>query len=193
MMKQSKKKKSKAARNGNAGKAFENEQKALKELLEVFGSVSLEEAASAYREAGKDPNKAAEILSKRAVLEDQSAASSSSGGNYDVGSCSSSSTNASEVFGVARNFLEVEFKQKSKPKMKKVIASAGTVSSMLGKDYVRSIPKKTSSKLNVYEENWSKEEAEQFLCSMLGDDCELNLAVVSDVLCELLAISSLYS
>ncbi|KAL8525761.1 hypothetical protein ACS0TY_015121 [Phlomoides rotata] len=176
----SKKKKSRAGRHG---KALENEQKALKELLEAFSSVSLEEAASAYREAGKDPNRAADILCKRAVMEDQSAASSTSGGNYEVGSCSGSSTNASEVFGVARNFLEVEFKEKSKPKkMKKVIASAGTVSTMLGKDYVRSIPKKKSSKF--HEQNWSKEEAEQFLCSMLGDDCELNLAVVSDVLCQ---------
>ena len=28
------------------------------------------------------------------------------------------------------------------------------------------------------------EEAEQFLCSMLGDDTELSMAVVKDVLCE---------
>jgi hypothetical protein len=29
-----------------------------------------------------------------------------------------------------------------------------------------------------------KEEAEQFLCSMLGNDCELSMGVVRDVLCK---------
>jgi hypothetical protein len=29
-----------------------------------------------------------------------------------------------------------------------------------------------------------REKAEQFLSSMLGDDCELSMAVVRDVLCE---------
>ncbi|KAL0289941.1 UNVERIFIED_CONTAM: SMR domain-containing protein [Sesamum calycinum] len=148
-----------------------------------FASVSVEEAASTYREAASDLSKAAEIPTTSAVLEEQSATCSSSSRNYDAGS--SSSSNASEVFGVANNFLQDGFKQKSKHKLKKVVASAGTVSTVLGKDYVRSIPKKVSSKMKGFrEENWSKEEAEQFLCSMLGDDCELSLAVVSDVLCQ---------
>ena len=30
----------------------------------------------------------------------------------------------------------------------------------------------------------NKEEAEQFLCSMFGDECELSMAVVRDVLCQ---------
>ncbi|KAI3461657.1 hypothetical protein Pfo_018320 [Paulownia fortunei] len=187
-MKQSKKKKrSRVSRNGNAENhaemADEKEQRILKNLLEAFGSVSVAEAASAYREANRDPNKASEILTKSAALEDQSTTCSSSSGNYDVGS--SSSSNASEVFGDANKFTQDGFKQKSKPKLKKVVASAGTVSTVLGKDYVRSIPKKGSSKLTgFHEESWSKEEAEQFLCSMLGDDCELSLAVISDVLCQ---------
>ncbi|KAK4384616.1 SMR domain-containing protein [Sesamum angolense] len=187
-MKQSKKKKrSRASSKGNAenhGKiADEKEQGILKNLLEGFASVSVEEAASTYREAASDLSKAAEIPTTSAVLEEQSATCSSSSRNYDAGS--SSSSNASEVFGVANNFLQDGFKQKSKHKLKKVVASAGTVSTVLGKDYVRSIPKKVSSKMKGFrEENWSKEEAEQFLCSMLGDDCELSLAVVSDVLCQ---------
>ncbi|KAK6122140.1 hypothetical protein DH2020_044119 [Rehmannia glutinosa] len=187
-MKQSKKKKrSKVSRNGNAENhakiADEKEQRILKNLLEAFGSVSVEEAASAYAEVNRDPNKAAEVLPKSAAPEDQSTTCSSSSGNYDVGSSSSSSV--SEVFGDPNNFIQDGFKQKSKPKLKKVIASAGTVSTVLGKDYVRSIPKKGSSKLKgFHEERWCKEEAEQFLCSMLGDDCELSFAVVSDVLCQ---------
>ncbi|KAL0434677.1 UNVERIFIED_CONTAM: SMR domain-containing protein, partial [Sesamum radiatum] len=185
-MKQSKKKKrSRASSKGNAENhgmiADEKEQGILKNLLEGFASVSVEEAASTYREADRDQSKAAEIPTTSAVLEEQSTTCSSSSRNYDAGS--SSSSNASEVFGVANNFLQDGFKQKSKHRLKKVVASAGTVSTVLGKDYVRSIPKKVSSKTKGFrEENWSKEEAEQFLCSMLGDDCELSLAVVSDVL-----------
>ncbi|KAF9621940.1 hypothetical protein IFM89_029160 [Coptis chinensis] len=30
----------------------------------------------------------------------------------------------------------------------------------------------------------NEEEAEQFLCSMLGDDCDLSMVVVRDVLCQ---------
>ncbi|KAK6145257.1 hypothetical protein DH2020_022077 [Rehmannia glutinosa] len=191
-MKQSKKKKrSKVSINGNAENhakiADEKEQRILKNLLEAFGSVSVEEAASAYAEVNRDPNKAAEVLPKSAAPEDQSTTCSSSSGNYDVGSSSSSSV--SEVFGDPNNFIQDGFKQKSKPKLKKVIASAGTVSTVLGKDYVRSIPKKGSSKLKgFHEERWCKEEAEQFLCSMLGDDCELSFAAL-DVLLEMSASS----
>lgn len=188
-MKQSKKKnRSRASRKGSSENQAQNadkkEQRVLKNLLETFASVSLEEAASAYREAKGDQSKAAEILTKSEALENLSTTCSSSSGNYDVGSSSSSSV--SDVFGDANNILQDGFMQRSKPKLKKVIASAGTVSTMLGKDYVRSIPKKGSSKWNgVHEEGWNKEEAEQFLCSMLGDDCELSLAVVRDVLCTL--------
>ncbi|KAL7081994.1 hypothetical protein ACP275_14G073300 [Erythranthe tilingii] len=178
-MKQAKKKnKSRVSRKGNtenhAQTADQKEQRALKNLLEVFVTLSVEEVSSAYREAKGDESKAAEILVKVEAMEDLSTTCSSSSGNYDVGS--SSSSNASDVFGY-------EFKQKNKSK--KVVASAGTVSAMLGKDYVRSVSKKGSSKLKgFHEESWSKEEAEQFLCSMLGDDCELSLALVSDVLCQ---------
>nr|KYP76137.1 hypothetical protein KK1_020362 [Cajanus cajan] len=66
---------------------------------------------------------------------------------------------------------------------KKVVASTGTVSTVLGKEYVR--------RDNVRDKGFSgnggvfdMEEAEQFLCSMLGNDCDLNLAIVRDVFCE---------
>ncbi|KAL0294102.1 UNVERIFIED_CONTAM: hypothetical protein Sradi_6902600 [Sesamum radiatum] len=73
-MKQSKKKKrSRASSKGNAenhGKiADEKEQGILKNLLEGFASVSVEEAASTYREAASDLSKAAETPTTSAVLE----------------------------------------------------------------------------------------------------------------------------
>lgn len=174
----SRKKKSRAARNGNAEthakRSGENGQKSEKNAVEAFASMSLGEA----------PIRAAEIPEKAAVMEDQSTTCSSSNGSYEMGSCSSSSSNASDMFGLGNG----ELKQKSRPKMKRVVATAGTVSNMLGKDYVRSVPKREAWKSNGFlDENWSKD-AEQFLCSMLGDDCELSLAVVSDVLCELFVI-----
>lgn len=194
-MKQSKKKKrSRASGKGNA--ANENEKAILKNLLEAFAGVSMEEAASAWREANGDPKKAAEILASSVALEDQSTTCSSSNGTFDVGSSSSSngvyevgsssSSNASMLFGDGNDLLQDGVKQKGKPKCKKVVASAGSVSTILGGDYVRSTPKKGSTKLKgFYEESW-REEAAQFLCSMLGDDCELSLDIVSDVLCEFL-------
>ncbi|KAG6401384.1 hypothetical protein SASPL_138240 [Salvia splendens] len=179
----SRKKKSRAARNGNAEthakRSGENGQKSEKNAVEAFASMSLGEA----------PIRAAEIPEKAAVMEDQSTTCSSSNGSYEMGSCSSSSSNASDMFGLGNGFRqEEELKQKSRPKMKRVVATSGTVSNMLGKDYVRSVPKREAWKSNGFlEENWSKE-AELFLCSMLGDDCELSMAVVSDVLCELFVI-----
>ncbi|XP_042015142.1 SMR domain-containing protein At5g58720-like [Salvia splendens] len=175
----SRKKKSRAARNGNAEthakRSGENGQKSEKNAVEAFASMSLGEA----------PIRAAEIPEKAAVMEDQSTTCSSSNGSYEMGSCSSSSSNASDMFGLGNGFRqEEELKQKSRPKMKRVVATSGTVSNMLGKDYVRSVPKREAWKSNGFlEENWSKE-AELFLCSMLGDDCELSMAVVSDVLCQ---------
>ncbi|KAK4483087.1 hypothetical protein RD792_010264 [Penstemon davidsonii] len=195
-MKQSKKKKrSRVSKKGDScnpvpscKSADGEEQKVLKILMEAFASASLEEAASAYKEADGDPDKAAEILSKVVDSTDQEDQSTCTTSSSSIGNCivgSSSSSNASDVFGDANDFLGDGFKQKSKPKSKKVIAVAGTVSAVLGKDYVRSTPTKSSSKLKEFhKESWSIDEAEQFLCSMLGEECELSLAVVSDVLCQ---------
>ncbi|XP_073139221.1 SMR domain-containing protein At5g58720 isoform X2 [Henckelia pumila] len=162
----------------------EKDQRNLRNLLMAFSSVSLEEVHTAYKEAKGDPDVAAIILAnvvESAAREDQSTTCSSSSGNDYVGS--SSSSFASEIFGDANEFPQVGFNRKSKPKSKKVIAAAGTVSTVLGKDYVRSTPKKGPSNLKgFHEESLNRKEAEQFLCSMLGEECELSLALVSDVL-----------
>ncbi|KAL3518064.1 hypothetical protein ACH5RR_020653 [Cinchona calisaya] len=166
---------------------IEGEKKVIETLVAAFGSVSFEEAEVAYKEAKGDANKAVEILMNFFVEESPSedhstACSSSSSGNFvsgsGSGSGSSGSSFASEVFAeasVGRNGV-----RNQKGRQKKVVATAGIVSTMLGKDYVRSVPKKSSSKSKG---SWSKEEAEEFVYSMLGDDCELGMPVVSDVLC----------
>lgn len=168
----------------------EKDQGNLRNLLMAFSSVSLEEVHTAYEEAKGDPDVAAKILAnvvESAARQDQSTTSSSSSGNDNVGS--SSSSFASEVFGDANEFQQVGFNWKSKPKSKKVIAAAGTVSTVLGKDYVRSTPKKGPSKLKgFHEESLNRKETEKFLCSMLGEECELSLAIVSDVLAKLFVI-----
>ncbi|KAA8549407.1 hypothetical protein F0562_001120 [Nyssa sinensis] len=122
----------------------------LKNLMEAFASVSLEEAASAYREADGDPNKAAVILQGLAENgKDQTVMSSCSSGT----SGSSSSSCSSDVFAGAN------------------------------------CDRNPGSLGRVLEGGWSNgpvsiEDAEQFLSSMLGDGCELSMAVVKDVLCQ---------
>ncbi|KAJ0765283.1 putative Smr domain-containing protein [Helianthus annuus] len=67
----------------------------------------------------------------------------------------------------------------------KVVAATGMVSSVLGKDYV--FGKRGVSKLKGLSGDGggvSYDDAEQFLCSMLGDDCELGMSLVKDVLCQ---------
>lgn len=80
----------------------------------------------------------------------------------------------------------VDYKGYKGKKQKRVIAATGTISTVLGKDYVRSSLKRDSRNkfMELDHGRISQQEAEQFLCSMLGDECELNMAVVRDVFCE---------
>ena len=164
-----------------AGNENEEEEKrkrsVLEALVEAFSLSSIREASMAYEIAGGDPDRASEILRKGSSdrFEDSfscfSYGSSSSGGSSGGGGSSSCSG------------LELGSKGGRQQK-KKVVASTGTVSTVLGKEYVRrnNIRNKGFSSNEVFE----MEEAEQFLCSMLGDDSDINLAVVRDVLCEYL-------
>lgn len=77
-------------------------------------------------------------------------------------------------------------------KQKAVAVSAGMVSNFLRKDYVVRHGRRGSA--GVEEEvkvkgvaGMTKDGAEQFLCSVLGDDSDLHLGVVRDVLCRLLS------
>lgn len=175
MKHQKKKKRSKATKNGGVGKGADvsaggkkDEQKVLETLLE----------ASVPVQANEDSNKDAEIVGNMVESAEERSTTSSC---WNVGS--SSCTSTSEV-SVEDQCFENGVRQKSK--MKKVVASAGTVSALLGKDYMMSVPKKSSSRLKGFSNGdfFSKEDAEQFLCSMLGEECELSLAVVRDVFCK---------
>ncbi|XP_031112668.1 SMR domain-containing protein At5g58720-like [Ipomoea triloba] len=182
MKQQKRKKRSKATKSGGAGKGADvsaedgdkkDERKVLETLLEASISV---QADSAYKEA--NVNKDAEIVGNLAESAEERSTTSSC---WNVGS--SSCTSTSEV-SVEDQCFQNGVRQKSK--MKRVVASAGTVSSLLGKDYMMSVPKKSSSRLKGCSngEFFSKEDAEQFLCSMLGEECQLSLAVVRDVFCQ---------
>ncbi|CAA7410117.1 unnamed protein product [Spirodela intermedia] len=72
-------------------------------------------------------------------------------------------------------------------KQKKVVASTGLVANVISKEYGGSVSAERGKRSecsrpkrpwNVY---YSQEEAEEFLCSMLGGSCDLDPAVVKDV------------
>ncbi|CAM8970402.1 unnamed protein product [Rhodiola kirilowii] len=161
----------------------ESERKLVDALVEAFSLSSIEEATAAVREADGNANKAAEILA--AGLENGSSSSSwnvddsssMSSGSYWMDSSSTSSEGLKE--------LMAEQAKEFRGKGKKMVAATGTVSTVLGKDYVTGSWKNSGGKGQRLNENMvvDREEAEQFLCSMLGDEPELSLAVVRDVLC----------
>ncbi|KAK3019264.1 hypothetical protein RJ639_004213 [Escallonia herrerae] len=157
-----------AGHNGTATEDATKKATVLESLMEAFVSVSLNEADSAYREANGDPNKAAEILGGLTEV--------SSGGGSE--SASSSSGSSSEGFGEANFGGFVGGCEKVKMKKKVVVASTGTVGAVLGKDYVRTTTERVKGCCGMEAE---REDMEQFLCGMLGDECELSMAVVRDV------------
>ncbi|CAN6696166.1 unnamed protein product [Malus baccata var. baccata] len=186
-------KKRKSSANPTRIAKEDEEQKVIRALTEVFSSVSLDDAIYAYREADGDANKAAEIL-ERAVAETESSeepfTSSTASGGSDAGSSSGSGSGSSEGFesGCIQNLVS---EKGFRGKQKRVVAAAGTVSTVLGKEYVSSIPRRgpTSSEMSKRKGFGNggaagEDEAEQFLCSMLGDESDLSLAVVRDVLCQ---------
>ncbi|XP_010483474.1 PREDICTED: SMR domain-containing protein At5g58720 isoform X1 [Camelina sativa] len=172
--------------DGEGTKEIEKvEKKIIESLMEAFCSVSMEEATAAYKEAGGDLNKAADILSDLVDSSDDPSTSSSgqetaSTSEYGAGSSSTCSEDLTR---------DRWFKGK---KQSRVIAATGMVSSVIAKDYLK--PNPVRKELPVVERSKElcgngkkaadREKAEQFLNSMLGDDCELSMAVVRDVLCQ---------
>jgi hypothetical protein len=178
----------------------ERKKLVLQSLVEAFSLSSMEEAVIAYDFAKGDPNKASEILRRGLVdhIDDPFSSSSSSSSYCESSSCSnggggggssSSGLDLASTSGSSDGFVEqicgddvVGFK--GVKQKKKIVAATGTVSTILGNEYVR---RNSGRKKKFGNEVVDKEEAEQFLYSMLGNDCDLNLAVVRDVLCEYLA------
>ncbi|CAK8565930.1 unnamed protein product [Lathyrus sativus] len=172
----------------------EPKQRVLESLVEAFSLSSIEEAVVAYDVANGDSNKASEILRRGLVdsIEDpffSSSYSSSSCSGGSNGNGVSSGLDVGSTSGSSDGFLEQICREdvvgfegvQQKQKQKKIVAATGTVSTILGNEYVR---RNSGRKKRIGNEVVDKEEAEQFLYSMLGNDCDLNLAVVRDVLCQ---------
>ncbi|XP_054817927.1 SMR domain-containing protein At5g58720 [Prosopis cineraria] len=169
---------------GGGGVEPEGEQKreVLERLVGAFSLSSSEEAALPYKDAEVDLEETAQIPMGGFVdnIKVSSTCSSSSGfSGMDLASTSGSSEGFMES-----NYADMSSAngfRRGKQK-KKVSAAMGTVSTVLGKEYMR----RSSNRPNGYHNNEvvEKAEVEQFLCSMLGNDCDISLAVVRDVLCQ---------
>ena len=149
-----------------------DEQSKVNALSETFSLASLHDAVSAY----SDPERAA-----------YSAEDPSTSSSYGSSSGSGSSSEGFVEAGFVENVMNGKGLRGNK--QKRIIAATGTVSTVLGKDYVKASPCPRSGwgKSRGFNNGVVQEEdAEQFLCSMLGDECELSLAVVRDVLCKYL-------
>ncbi|XP_021720676.1 SMR domain-containing protein At5g58720-like [Chenopodium quinoa] len=170
--------------SGNTKKinAESEEEKIIVSLMEAFSLTSVEEAEAAYKEANGDPNKAAEILCS---LSESSEVFQDRCSNSSISFGLDSNSNSSEGLPEPSSSSDSNRTRSSRgSRGKKMVATTGTVSTVLGKDYVTS-----SSRKDLVKEKGlggarpNMEAAEQFLCSMLGDDCELNMGVIRDVLC----------
>ncbi|KAH9609731.1 hypothetical protein KSS87_012721 [Heliosperma pusillum] len=157
------------------------EKRIIDGLIEAFSLTSIDEAVAAYREANGDPNKAAEILAENfGNSEAYQASCSSSGSNRS----STENLSLSDGFTDSSSSSGGEFRGIEGKKGRKVVAACGIVSNLIGKEYVSDNSRKAGFKeKGIGGGKVNFEEAEQFLCSMLGDDCELSMAVVRDVLC----------
>ncbi|GFP96715.1 hypothetical protein PHJA_001815600 [Phtheirospermum japonicum] len=175
----------------------DEDQKNLKQLLEAFGSViSLEDMASAYCEAGRDLELTAEKL---CTMQTSDAGSSFPNPLDNVENPTGSSSGCT-----SNNIPENDNLTKSKPK--KCSASMGTVSGVIGKDYMKpttqpdglhqkSKPMIINSDDFPVSEIWDerKESAstsrsesmdsdiQEFLCKMLGVGFQLEKSVIQDV------------
>ncbi|KAK7305398.1 hypothetical protein VNO77_43303 [Canavalia gladiata] len=162
-------------------KEEETKRMILEALVETFSLSSIEEASMAYEVAGGDPDKVSEILRKDLGDNNEDPFSSSSSSSGGSSGASSSGLDMASTSGSSDGFDVACFK--GGRQKKKVVASTGTVSTVLGKEYLRRNTMMRNKGFNANGVVVDKEEAEQFLCSMLGNDSELNLAVVRDVLC----------
>ncbi|XVF19866.1 hypothetical protein REPUB_Repub11eG0147900 [Reevesia pubescens] len=167
---------------------YEEQKKLLNSLMEAFDSISLEEATSAYNQANGDLDKAAEILSNfidnNTEYPEPSTSSISSGSSSSGSSGSGSFGSGFAETGCVQNPNSGRGRCRGGKQQKRVVASTGTISTVIGKAYARTSPWRDSAAAAAARSSLVKEEAEQFLCSMLGDECELSMAVVRDVLCQ---------
>ncbi|CAN0892439.1 Endonuclease MutS2 [Linum grandiflorum] len=184
---------------------YDDEEKALAVLLDAFGSLfSLEQIASAYCKAGRDPNLAGQLLY------DSQGASSSAASVYCEPIKEEVDGNASATSNSAAVRISSHADQKIRaPKKKGRAVSAGSVSSFLGKDYVvKSRPVVNGSSvamkpLKLDANEWlvpddgeqnvkqsrsvngsMQENMVEFLFNMLGNGSKMEREVIRDVLDE---------
>ncbi|EFH42546.1 hypothetical protein ARALYDRAFT_919077 [Arabidopsis lyrata subsp. lyrata] len=178
-------------KDGEGTKELEKvEKKIIESLMEAFCSVSMEEAMAAYKEAGGDLNKAAEILSDLVESGDDPSTSSVASGSSGQETASTSEYGAGSSSSCSEDLTRDRWFKGNK--QSRVIAATGMVSSVIAKDYLK--PNSVRKEFPMMERSKElcgngkkaadREKAEQFLNSMLGDDCELSMAVVRDVLCQ---------
>ncbi|XWS71576.1 hypothetical protein CRYUN_Cryun03dG0149700 [Craigia yunnanensis] len=163
----------------------EEQKRSLNSFMVAFGSISLEEVKSAYNKPKGDLGKPAVIqcnlIDNDNISEDPEPSTSS------IPSGSSSSGSSGSGFtetGCVQNLNSGRGRCRGGKQQKRVVAATGTVSTVLGKEYVRASPRRDSAAEAAERSVLVKEKAEQFLCSVLGDECELSMAVVRDVLCQ---------
>lgn len=176
-----------------------DDEKALTCLLDAFGAAfSLEEIASAYCKSSRNADLAWEILYDMKGSSSTSATtlSSNSDAKAEVSSESSDGHDV-ENFGHER--------RKSRPKISPV--STGTVSSIIGKGYVRPTPtangsngptkpikldanalpmtgiwREKSTPSNTSKRNHLHQDMEEFLFKMLGNGFQLDRSMICEVL-----------
>ncbi|KAK9152734.1 hypothetical protein Sjap_000214 [Stephania japonica] len=189
--------------SGACGVEYDEEAKVLGKLLDLFGSeFSLKEIASAYCEAGRDGNVAADILCR----------SQECGSKPGSGLVSSAVlVNGGSAIPEMSEVMVERRKNGSRggigSKTKWVSVSLGTVSSVLGKDYSKPTvlqngkcettkPVKLNSDEFPVTELWGEEESldstaskeqmhhemEDFLQKMLGNGYKLGVDVIREVL-----------
>ncbi|CAJ1961660.1 unnamed protein product [Sphenostylis stenocarpa] len=178
-----------------------DEEKALKCLLDAFGSVfSLEEIASAYCKASRNADLAGEILFE---MQGSSLGSSSTLDSSNADVRTGGSSESSDGYSLENSFQE---RRTSRPKVRPV--SAGTVSSIIAKDYVRPAPSASGSfgmtkptkldakslpitgiwrekkkpDVSCLKHNQLHQDMEDFLFKMLGDGFQLDRNMIRQVL-----------
>lgn len=189
----------------------DDDQNNLKQLLEAFGSVvSLEDIASAYCETGRNLSSTAEMLCN---MPSGSFRSSCSKSQVDL----ENTTDASS--GSSSNSM-LENTHTVKVKSKKCSASAGSVSDVIGRNYIRSRPQLNGANEKLkpvkltsddfpesaiwdekkelastsQRESMDKDIGE-FVYKMLGNVYQMDKSVIQDVIgkcCRLNNVSSLW-
>ncbi|WCJ29190.1 smr (Small MutS Related) domain-containing protein [Euphorbia peplus] len=153
--------KKKRHRPSRASAPRDGDQQKVSPLLEAFDSISFRDDSG--EDQSSDPLSSSDLAS----------------GSSTTGSYSGSSEGFMEGNIVNRKGF------RGSNKDKRVLAITGTVSTVIGKEYVNASPRRDYGKARDFGNGGvGKEDAEQFLCSMLGEDCDLSMAVVRDVLCQ---------